>query len=113
MMNSIREHLKRCHALPSFHCERCLDLFKSRTELSKHQRAKRGCALREPLTNPRDLSDGYDNDQEVLITRRNRKPGHEKWVDLYCILFNVEPGSDSIPSPCKLSKFFTKRALNL
>jgi hypothetical protein len=91
--------------LPKFQCNRCLEEFKKKEELSKHQRAATSCHLKEveAKTSPRDIADGYDKAQEEKLSKRSRnKPGHEKWAEWYCILFNLDPATAEIPSPCKL-----------
>lgn len=97
----IREHVKRNHGLPSFHCKRCCESFTKESDLEDHQRAATACLVKQRVETPRDFADGFDKDQENQINKRSTRntPDHEKWTDLYCILFQVE--RDAAPSPCE------------
>lgn len=96
-----REHLARCHSLPKYECNRCFELFKEEGKLKAHQRRARPCPVVDPQTLVRNLADGFDQEQDKKLQKRTKKPGPEKWVEWYCILFNTELGSPNIPSPCE------------
>lgn len=51
----------------------------------------------------RDLADGFDKEQAELLKKSRKGPGHERWIDWYCILFRLDPSSPALPSPCKPS----------
>lgn len=97
----IREHLERSHSLPKSQCNRCLRRFKKDEELKKHQRETTPCTVKDPSKMPRDLADGYDEEQARKLKARTRKSPEEKWKEWYGILFNMDPNDPSIPSPCK------------
>jgi hypothetical protein len=96
-----REHLERSHSLPKFQCNRCCRRFKKDEELKKHQRETTPCTVKDPSKMPRDLADGYDEEQARKLKARTRKSPEEKWKEWYGILFNMAPDDPSIPSPCK------------
>jgi len=104
-----REHLYRRHQ--RFKCNRCYKLFKEHKELEKHQRSKTPCPLRE-VEPPMDPSEGFTEAQSKLLKSRkqgkradvNKKTEVERWYDMYCILFCLDPTSPELPSsPCKWS----------
>ncbi|KAI6781807.1 uncharacterized protein J7T54_004973 [Emericellopsis cladophorae] len=95
----LKEHVQRKHSLPLFHCRRCYEAFKSEAELDAHSRAATACTVRQLSPQPRKLEDGFDEEQLKLIKKRSTRnsPDHEKWVSLYCVLFNVSV--QDVPSP--------------
>ncbi|KAI3322072.1 hypothetical protein HD806DRAFT_500917 [Xylariaceae sp. AK1471] len=96
-VHRLKEHLFRKHKLPKFKCNRCGRVFKGSLGLTEHQRSNEVCELR-----PVGLEEGIDENQEEQLKSRKKgttnKTDHDKWVDVYRILF---PGVDSssIPSP--------------
>lgn len=95
----VKEHLERAHSLPKFQCNRCLRRFKKDEELKKHQRETTPCPVKDQSKIPRDLADGYDDEQAKKLKARTRKSPEEKWKEWYGILFNLAPDDPSIPSP--------------
>ncbi|KAJ4326042.1 hypothetical protein N0V84_003262 [Fusarium piperis] len=95
----VKEHLDRAHSLPKFQCNRCCRRFKKDEELKKHQRETTPCPVKDPSKMPRDLADGYDEEQSKRLKARTRKTPDDKWREWYCILFNLEPNDPNIPSP--------------
>lgn len=91
---SIREHLYRCHRLPSFQCIRCRMAFKSSNKLLQHIQADIACNV------VRDGSgqEGINHEQLMKLKSRKRSreasTGHDKWVHMYKVLF---PGDHVIP----------------
>lgn len=94
----VREHLYRCHRLPSFQCIRCRMTFKSSEKLLQHSQADIACNV------VRDGSgqEGINHEQLMKLKSRKRSRDasteHDKWIHMYKILF---PGDHIIPSPCK------------
>lgn len=95
----LREHLSRCHKLPEFQCPRCFERFKKKQDCLEHQRAASPCKVKDIKSFPRDLADGFDQEQYDKLEKRSTKPGHEKWASMYCILF--EKTASEVPSPCE------------
>lgn len=93
-----REHLYRCHRLPSFQCIRCRMNFKSSEKLLQHSQADIACNV------VRDESGQEGISHEQLLKLKSRKRSreasseHDKWMHTYKILF---PDDYLIPSPCK------------
>ncbi|KAF5003415.1 hypothetical protein FDECE_10044 [Fusarium decemcellulare] len=71
---------------------------KEEEELKKHQRQSTPCPVKE-VSNYRDLSEGYDEEQWKRLKVRSKKAPSEKWKEWYCILFNLKSDSPDIPSP--------------
>lgn len=94
----IREHLYRCHRLPSFQCIRCRMAFKSSEKLLQHSQADIACDV------VRDESGQEGISHEQLMKLKSRKRSreasseHDRWINMYKILF---PDDYLIPSPCK------------
>lgn len=94
----VREHLYRCHRLPSFQCIRCRMTFQSSEQLLQHSQADIACNV------VRDESgqEGISNEQLIKLKsrKRNREASseHDRWIHIYKILF---PDEYLIPSPCK------------
>lgn len=94
----IREHLYRCHRLPSFQCIRCRMAFKSSEKLLQHSQADIACNV------VRDESGQEGVSHEQLMKLKSRKRSreasseHARWINMYKILF---PDDYLIPSPCK------------
>lgn len=94
----IREHLYRCHRLPSFQCIRCRMTFKSSEKLLQHSQADIACNV------VRDESGQEGISHEQLMKLKSRKRSreasseHDRWINMYKILF---PDDYLIPSPCK------------
>ncbi|KAJ3501518.1 hypothetical protein NM208_g16918 [Fusarium decemcellulare] len=97
-LSRVKEHLERKHCLPRFQCNRCYCRFKEEEELKKHQRQSTPCPVKE-VSNYRDLSEGYDEEQWKRLKVRSKKAPSEKWKEWYCILFNLKSDSPDIPSP--------------
>ncbi|KAF4970737.1 hypothetical protein FSARC_2294 [Fusarium sarcochroum] len=98
-ISRVKEHLERSHSLPPHQCHRCLHRFKKEEDLKKHQREKTPCPVKEPNSIQRNLLDGYDEEQAKKLKPRSKKDPVEKWKEMYCVLFDVKPGSPDIPSP--------------
>ncbi|KAJ4169333.1 hypothetical protein NW754_016367 [Fusarium falciforme] len=106
----VKEHLERSHSLPKFQCNRCCRRFKKDEELKKHQRETTPCTVKDPSKMPRDLADGYDEEQARKLKARTRKSPEEKWKEWYGILFNMDPDDPSIPSPYHDASLSTAKA---
>lgn len=105
--STFREHLMRAHSLPEYQCQRCFEFFKEKDELTEHTRATVPCAVKKRMSSPRNLADGFNIEQRDKLSKRTRgKPGHDKWIEWYCILFDQDPSSENIPSPCEPSLIF-------
>lgn len=92
-----REHLYRSHILP-IRCFRCSQIFSNSKELAHHLRAVVPCTLMEHDFEEEGIS---PEQLELLKSRKRRRDNHsdhDKWVNIYKILFKNE---QSIPSPCK------------
>ncbi|SPN96598.1 uncharacterized protein DNG_00120 [Cephalotrichum gorgonifer] len=93
-----KEHVVRKHAMP-FLCVRCQAPFSSDEARRRHLREDTQCPVREE-PGPRDLADGFDEDQlKKLKGRRGTNMTEaDKWRDMYRVLFCVTDETD-IPSP--------------
>ncbi|GAP91168.1 hypothetical protein SAMD00023353_5300750 [Rosellinia necatrix] len=96
-IHRLKGHLYRKHRLPQFRCNRCGQDLEDAPGLVDHQRSDPPCTLQ-----PAGSEEGIDANQESQLKSRKRKQtgkvGHEKWSDIYRILFpNIEPSL--IPSP--------------
>jgi hypothetical protein len=95
----LKEHLTRRHR--RFECDRCYRLYASEDELAQHHRQAKPCSMKERDSVKRDPAAGFDKAQEKELKKRLRLSGAEKWTAWYCILFNVDPKSGKVPSPCE------------
>ncbi|KAG6367456.1 hypothetical protein INS49_001646 [Diaporthe citri] len=92
----LKEHLYRCHRLPSFQCIRCRMIFKSSEKLLQHSQADIACnVVRDDST-----QEGISNEQLMKLKSRKRSreasSEHDRWIHVYKILF---PDDYLIPSP--------------
>ncbi|KAI9158332.1 hypothetical protein HJFPF1_06325 [Paramyrothecium foliicola] len=94
-VHRVKEHVIRAHRLPE-QCLRCCEYFKTEDALKSHAQSPKGCQVRE---RGRNLADGFDKAQERKLSERPRMEAEARWKHMYCILFNIEPGSPDIPSP--------------
>lgn len=70
--------------------------------MNNHLRADVPCKRKHPTPNgARNLADGYDKEQGELLKKKRTGPCNDKWIGWYCILFEKDPESPDIPSPCK------------
>ncbi|KAF6820305.1 hypothetical protein CPLU01_12796 [Colletotrichum plurivorum] len=103
-IHRLKEHLYRHHQL--FTCMRCFKGFKSKELVDDHMRAEIICKTRDKASYEADPSDGMD--QDTVRQLRARRPGksdahdrqsdHEKWYEVYQILF-PEENVNNLPSP--------------
>ncbi|RSL62377.1 hypothetical protein CEP54_005797 [Fusarium duplospermum] len=106
----VKEHLERAHSLPKHQCNRCYRRFKKDEDLKKHQRETTPCPVKDLSKIPRDLADGYDDEQAKKLKARTRKSQEEKWKEWYGILFKMAPDDPNIPSPYHDASLATPRA---
>lgn len=94
----VREHLYRCHRLPSFQCIRCRMTFKSSEKLLQHSQADTACSVARDESGQEGIS--HEQLLKLKSRKRNREASseHERWIHIYKILFPVDY---LIPSPCK------------
>ncbi|KAH8843894.1 hypothetical protein MCOR07_003315 [Pyricularia oryzae] len=87
-IHRLKEHLKRKHLKPPYHCNRCLENLESEQALENHQRLDIPCVKRMPTKDTR-LS------RTQLQAIEARKPTllteHERWEKIYGTIFPGEP----------------------
>ena len=91
-----REHIYRRHCSKTYRCDRCFAEFERVDQYTTHIRSEIPCFKETNSQRPDTI---YESQKAQIQKKSPKKPGWDKWNDIYRIIFPFDP-PEAIPSPC-------------